>query len=222
LPSDVSPSGLESIDSYNSDSDYIPNISDEDDLETTTKRRRLYAGKRGLAASKRTWTTPERHAIKRVFSSNFEKQQPPSFHEVRLATIHCAELKARTIPQIRLWITNEINNLKNPMKRKSWATPVKRALKEAFGNYISDVHKGYPSSDIIQKKIREFNELRDKTPRKIRSQIQHQRAIFNNIHCSPAGMASATFPEDNIRFVVKFWWIDFDIHFLSSFPDTLT
>ncbi|KAG5883308.1 hypothetical protein JTB14_008595 [Gonioctena quinquepunctata] len=24
------------------------------------------------------------------------------------------------------------------------------------------------------------------------------------------------------RFVLKFWWIDFDIHFLSSFPDTLT
>ncbi|KAG5862994.1 hypothetical protein JTB14_015970 [Gonioctena quinquepunctata] len=38
----------------------------------------------------------------------------------------------------------------------------------------------------------------------------------------PISFEEAIVSRDRKEFVLKFWWIDFDIHFLSSFPDTLT
>lgn len=62
------------------------------------------------------------------------------------------------------------------MKRRTWTTPERHALIKHFHNHI--VGKSYPSVTEIQNVLFKEPDFAKRTPKKIRSQIQHQKKLF--------------------------------------------
>ncbi|KAG5861673.1 hypothetical protein JTB14_022219 [Gonioctena quinquepunctata] len=92
-----------------SDSVYYPSDKSDCELEVLAtpkhRRRRIIACSPGQASKKRTWSTPERHAVLHIFSHHIANGTYPSIAEVIEATKGCDELKFRTIPQIKLSVS---------------------------------------------------------------------------------------------------------------------
>ncbi|KAG5872853.1 hypothetical protein JTB14_017534 [Gonioctena quinquepunctata] len=166
------------------DDDYIPQESDcdddsnddEDGGKPCRKRRRLFDMDGGVANIKRRWSTSEKDAVRKIFASEFESGKIPTLTQINKATVNCIELKKRTLPQIRLWIMNNMN--KKPTARRSWDSPAKKTIIEKFDRYITGPLQRYPSTSTILKTISTNASLMDKTPRRIRSQIQNQKRLF--------------------------------------------
>lgn len=69
--------------------------------------------------------------------------------------------------------------------KKSWTTPERHAVKKIFGKYIEGYYgSSYPSDRVITEAISNCVQLQDRTSKKIRSQIQHQRNLFKKVNPS--------------------------------------
>lgn len=100
-----------------SDSDYVPNLSaieeDEEHYASTTdsvmKRSLSTPTFSGRKRSRRTWTTPERHAVKDTFKQYFDNIDLgiPSLNTCQKFVEGNAELEKRSPHQIRSWIIYE-------------------------------------------------------------------------------------------------------------------
>ncbi|KAG5865951.1 hypothetical protein JTB14_012181 [Gonioctena quinquepunctata] len=158
-----------------SDSVYYPSDKSDCELEVLAtpkhRRRRIIACSPGQASKKRTWSTPERHAVLHIFSHHIANGTYPSIAEVIEATKGCDELKFRTIPQIKLWVSNYRTRKTN----KTWTTPTRHVLNTVFKEYIEGSIENYPTTAFIKEMIDTNKELSHLSPRKIRSQLQQQK-----------------------------------------------
>ncbi|XP_074035095.1 uncharacterized protein isoform X1 [Leptinotarsa decemlineata] len=152
------------------------NFSDDSDSGKVPdgKRRRLIAFSPGQAAVKRTWNTPERQAARKHFSRHLLEGTLPSNYEILAGVSKCEDLRKRTVPQIKMWISN---NMKTKTKR-TWYTPTRHLVRTLFKEFIQGETSIYPSQTYIQEVINTNEDLRHLTPRRVRSQIQQQKKKY--------------------------------------------
>ncbi|KAG5865632.1 hypothetical protein JTB14_034609 [Gonioctena quinquepunctata] len=119
-----------------------------DDVMSTPKhrRRRLRVMSPGQAAVKGHWGTPERHAAIRLFDGYLTTEKLPTTREIGKAIQDCPELRNRTIPQIKIWISNR---KKSKRAKSVWGTPQKQTVKRFFKNFIEGETSCYPGKELI-------------------------------------------------------------------------
>ncbi|XP_074034199.1 uncharacterized protein [Leptinotarsa decemlineata] len=88
---------------------------------------------------------------------------------MNLAIENCADLRKRTLPQIQLWIKNNLHQ--TSAQGKSWDSASIEIVQYIVG-------PSYPSTETIWNVTKNNPELADKTPRRIRSQIQNQKKLY--------------------------------------------
>ncbi|KAJ8949600.1 hypothetical protein NQ314_008171 [Rhamnusium bicolor] len=143
------------------------------------KRKRLLDMNLGYVY-RRTWSTPEKHTAREVFKGYLETNILPTYKKCcqLIQTNTC--LQNRSPPQVISWLKNQIKKKQEnkPVLKRGWTTPERRIVRTAFQDYITCRHESrYPSIEDVKLVISQHPELKNRTPRKIKSQIQHQRKL---------------------------------------------
>lgn len=64
-------------------------------------------------APKKTWSTPERFAARKIFREHISNKFLPTPTECSLAIKNHKELTGRTVNQIKAWVNNQIKKKKS-------------------------------------------------------------------------------------------------------------
>lgn len=66
-----------------------------------------------------TWTTPEKHTVRRLFAKEINNRRLPSSSQTQNAIAANPELQRRTVAQVRLWISNHLKKDNIPLSTSS-------------------------------------------------------------------------------------------------------
>ncbi|KAJ8951709.1 hypothetical protein NQ318_012559 [Aromia moschata] len=126
----------------------------------------------------------------------------PSLNDCKILKQGKKGLDKRSPQQIRLWVQNQINKNRKPCNVQRWTTPEKRVIKEVFGKYIDPDCSVYPSAEEIRDAVSTHKEIENRTPRKIKSPIQHLKKLkaVSRLWISLMLHIFSTWPQMHIHF----------------------
>ncbi|XP_044762003.1 uncharacterized protein LOC123319204 [Coccinella septempunctata] len=84
----------------------------EEEEETREERRKKRSTSPYGPVKRRKWTNEETQTVLREFKENMDSGKLPSFKEIEEVKLRCTELSARSSPQIKTWIHNQIRKNK--------------------------------------------------------------------------------------------------------------
>ncbi|KAG5882377.1 hypothetical protein JTB14_036301 [Gonioctena quinquepunctata] len=123
---------------------------------------------------RRSWSTPEKTVIREIFNTEISKKEVPTLTECTDAIITNKVLENRTPKQIQIWVLSETKRNTELLKGKRanrWTTPERKACRKYFHDFYEK--KVYPSYEEIQQVIEQVPELKNRTPRRTKSHLQH-------------------------------------------------
>lgn len=71
------------------------------------KQEKVRVSPKKIPDGRKTWTTPERHKVRKLFADNINEGRMPTRPECKQAIQTCPELKRRTVTQLKTWIYYE-------------------------------------------------------------------------------------------------------------------